>query len=354
MPLIHSSIVIHNNQQISRMMPDAGLLAHLRVITCLLLIMACGGRCLAFCLRLPTTDWSGILLLSFECFVLLVEGSQTLVKYAADAWQALHAGGEWTGHASFIYHTELVTDVTVQCATLAHYAHILLLHGISILDALLLLDMRLVLGNLRARISHYRHYRTVSQRMDSILVDADKDLLASTDDVCAICRDALTQGVKKLPCSHLFHGQCLLAWLQQNSSCPTCRRALFATTTPTTPAQAPPSQPAQEHSHAHMQQQQPRNHNAHRHHHHHHHHHHHLARDEQIWRFGPLGALSPSISVRGFTSSDSQEAAAAEEEANVNMVLAMFPQLSAEVVRADLRRTHSVALTVERALENRL
>lgn len=299
-------------------MPDAGVLAHLRVVTCLLLIMACGARCLAFCLRLPTADWSGILLLSFECFVLLLEGSQTLIKYGADVWQAVH--GAWTSHAWFVYHVEFATDVLVQCATLAHYSHILLIHGISFLDALLLLDMRLVLGNLRARLAHYRHYRAVTRHVASVLQDADKEqLLACADDVCAICRDALNTGVKKLPCAHLFHGTCLLGWLEQNSTCPTCRRPLFASqpsSAPTTPAPAPRSPPSQ-----------------------------------QLWSFGPLGRMSPMISVSGIAARNEE---ADEEEAAVASVLTMLPQYSAEVIRADLRRTRSVALTVERALDGRL
>lgn len=337
---------------ISRAMPDAGLLAHARVVTCLVLIMACGARCLAFCLRLPTADWSGVMLLSFECFVLLVEGAHTLLKYAADLWQALR--GPWPGHASFVYHAELVTDVSVQCATLAHYAHILLLHGISILDALLLLDMRLVFGNLRARLAHYRHYRTVARHMDSVLVDAAKErLAASADDVCAICRDALASGVKELPCAHLFHGECLRGWLEHNTSCPTCRRALF----PAPAAPAPPPPPPAQHAHAHAHAQAQAHAHAHAHAHHAHAQYgqaHGVAAGgpgavQQLWALGALGGLTPSIRVSGVGA-----AAAPDEARHVATVLAMFPQLAPDAVRADLRRTRSLPLTIERALEGRL
>ncbi|VDL87794.1 unnamed protein product [Schistocephalus solidus] len=49
-----------------------------------------------------------------------------------------------------------------------------------------------------------------------------------TPEFCAICWDALYTW-RKLPCNHCFHETCLTSWMEQNPSCPTCRRPLLTT-----------------------------------------------------------------------------------------------------------------------------
>jgi Ring finger domain len=43
---------------------------------------------------------------------------------------------------------------------------------------------------------------------------------------CAICMDEMTQDrdvITKLPCGHLFHGDCVVSWLCNHNTCPLCR-----------------------------------------------------------------------------------------------------------------------------------
>lgn len=46
--------------------------------------------------------------------------------------------------------------------------------------------------------------------------------------VCAVCKDEVSvgDGVRKLPCSHYYHGDCILPWLAIRNSCPICRYEL--------------------------------------------------------------------------------------------------------------------------------
>ncbi|KAL5230973.1 hypothetical protein ABZP36_029749 [Zizania latifolia] len=42
---------------------------------------------------------------------------------------------------------------------------------------------------------------------------------------CAVCRDGVAAGerVKRLPCSHRYHEECIVPWLYVRNSCPLCR-----------------------------------------------------------------------------------------------------------------------------------
>lgn len=42
---------------------------------------------------------------------------------------------------------------------------------------------------------------------------------------CSICQDDMKQGenVLRLSCCHIFHSECIMAWLSKNNSCPLCR-----------------------------------------------------------------------------------------------------------------------------------
>eukprot|EP00638_Chattonella_subsalsa_P004138 CAMPEP_0117733802 /NCGR_PEP_ID=MMETSP0947-20121206/283_1 /TAXON_ID=44440 /ORGANISM="Chattonella subsalsa, Strain CCMP2191" /LENGTH=254 /DNA_ID=CAMNT_0005548435 /DNA_START=369 /DNA_END=1133 /DNA_ORIENTATION=- len=42
---------------------------------------------------------------------------------------------------------------------------------------------------------------------------------------CAVCKDAFELGdqSKQLPCTHMFHENCIVPWLKQTNSCPICR-----------------------------------------------------------------------------------------------------------------------------------
>lgn len=54
---------------------------------------------------------------------------------------------------------------------------------------------------------------------------ASSQELAENSDNCAICWEKM-ETARKLPCGHLFHNSCLQSWLEQDTSCPTCRLTL--------------------------------------------------------------------------------------------------------------------------------
>jgi len=51
-------------------------------------------------------------------------------------------------------------------------------------------------------------------------------LLPTSSAICSICLEDYSNPdikVNKLPCSHLYHKDCIQEWLHDNDSCPECR-----------------------------------------------------------------------------------------------------------------------------------
>lgn len=71
------------------------------------------------------------------------------------------------------------------------------------------------------RLVSFIRYLKLTQNLDERFDSATAEELAGAGD-CLICREAMESG-KKLPCSHIFHLDCLRMWLQHQQSCPLCR-----------------------------------------------------------------------------------------------------------------------------------
>ncbi|KAH9607334.1 hypothetical protein KSS87_017548 [Heliosperma pusillum] len=57
-----------------------------------------------------------------------------------------------------------------------------------------------------------------------LVVITEKDVVDEKS-LCAVCKDHIEVGEegKKLPCSHLYHGDCIIPWLGIRNTCPVCR-----------------------------------------------------------------------------------------------------------------------------------
>ncbi|XP_074578983.1 uncharacterized protein LOC141835427 [Curcuma longa] len=65
--------------------------------------------------------------------------------------------------------------------------------------------------------------KSVVESLPSVLLTEEE--VAKADAVCAVCKDGILvdESVKRLPCSHLYHNECILPWLAIRNSCPLCR-----------------------------------------------------------------------------------------------------------------------------------
>ncbi|KAK1315680.1 E3 ubiquitin ligase BIG BROTHER [Acorus calamus] len=50
------------------------------------------------------------------------------------------------------------------------------------------------------------------------------------EEVCPVCLKSLVIGeeIKRTPCGHLFHGECIFRWLERSRTCPMCRFDMHA------------------------------------------------------------------------------------------------------------------------------
>lgn len=68
--------------------------------------------------------------------------------------------------------------------------------------------------------------KVVVENLQSVvLVQEDVD---NNNALCAVCKDEINVGemAKKLPCTHFYHGDCIVPWLGIRNTCPVCRYEL--------------------------------------------------------------------------------------------------------------------------------
>lgn len=87
------------------------------------------------------------------------------------------------------------------------------------------MQLRYLTNEIQRKFKKHRNYLWVLNHMEKNYPLATFDDLQQNSDNCAICWEKMDTA-RKLPCSHLFHNSCLQSWLEQDTSCPTCRLAL--------------------------------------------------------------------------------------------------------------------------------
>nr|KAF7404407.1 hypothetical protein H0235_015101 [Vespula pensylvanica] len=166
-----------------------------------------------------------------ECILLAVRTIHVILRYVIHLYDTRGAGTSsqrsWDKRGPLTYYTDLASELTALAVDFFHHVHMLLWSNIflSMASLVICMQLRYLFYEIQRRITKHRNYLAVLSHMEQNYPMASQDELANNSDNCAICWEKM-ETARKLPCGHLFHNSCLQSWLEQDTSCPTCRLAL--------------------------------------------------------------------------------------------------------------------------------
>lgn len=316
--------------------PTTSPWSHAKVIGLLNVLVLCCNGLFFICLFIGWPD--GIHTFTFmlaECMLLLIKVIHALIRYGIHLWDIEHTT-MWEGRSTWSYNTDLILDLAMYTVDFAHHLHMLLWSNIFLSMASLVLCMQLrhLFYEIKKKLAKHRNYIRIIKCMEARFPLATEEELIKNNDDCAICWDSMA-AARKLPCGHLFHNSCLRSWLENDTSCPTCRQSL-----------ASDLQPEQE------EQRQPRG----------------MAafmmgrglRRNHFFHFdgSQIASWFPSFSVEVMHTrvNNLMEGQLPESriEAMAHQVQAMFPHMPFNIIMDDLRHTHSLEVTIENVLEGNI
>jgi len=191
----------------------------------LVLVLCCDFAAAAVCVALFHGAGLGmVLLLTCDCVLLALDVIHQLFSYMQSSTMYLRV--------SVLEGVMYGIQILSQLLTIAHFLHIWAYHGLqlSLIDGVLALHVHHAMSTLFAQMSQRRRYHNIQTRLQTLENASMVDLTKANNsgDVCCICLGDFHNDVKKLPCGHLYHLQCLQKVVERKSSlektcCPLCR-----------------------------------------------------------------------------------------------------------------------------------
>ncbi|MFH4983039.1 hypothetical protein AB6A40_009748 [Gnathostoma spinigerum] len=283
--------------------------------------------------------WSfNVLSISYSLFILadalklIVRGTYAFIK-SAFLINSISSLFSSSNMMSVSYYLDFANDLASDIVDLLHYTHMLLYSQIVLSMACIVLSMQIrsFYMSLTTRISRHLKYRRITAHISTNYREATESEL-SAEASCAICWEQMSSA-RVLPCNHYFHEWCLRGWLEQDSSCPTCRIALSSSPDVISTTQQNQSQ----------NNVQTFNHFFH-------------FDGARYARWLPSFSfeLSHNVGPRLFHRNRFDEVETSQLNSIAEQVRELFPQMDMATIMDDVRETGSAQATIENILEGRL
>lgn len=207
--------------------PTTPMLMHAKVLLLLGCIQLLCGCLSVICFMVGfQTGINTFAFMIAECLLLTIKTMYVIARYGIHLWD-LHHEGVWESRGIFIYYSELIFEMATLCIDFSHHLHMLCWGNIflSMASLVICMQLRYLFHEFQRRVKRHKNYLRVVNSMEARFPLATPQDLENNNDDCAICWDKM-ETARKLPCGHLFHNSCLRSWLEQDTSCPTCRQSL--------------------------------------------------------------------------------------------------------------------------------
>ncbi|XP_074007966.1 E3 ubiquitin-protein ligase AMFR isoform X2 [Numenius arquata] len=323
--------------------PTTPMSSHIRVLTLLIaMLLSCCGLAVVCGVIGYTHGMHTLAFMAAESLLVTVRTAHVILRYVIHLWDLNHEG-TWEGKGTYVYYTDFVMELTLLSLDLMHHIHMLLFGNIwlSMASLVIFMQLRYLFHEVQRRIRRHKNYLRVVGNMEARFAVATPEELAVNNDDCAICWDSM-QSARKLPCGHLFHNSCLRSWLEQDTSCPTCRMSLNITDS---------HHVREDHQRENLDENlvpvavaegRPR-----------------LNQHNHFFHFdgSRIASWLPSFSVEVMHTTNIlgiTQASNSQLNAMAHQIQEMFPQVPYHLVLQDLQLTRSVEITTDNILEGRI
>uniref|UniRef100_A0A3P8XI32 E3 ubiquitin-protein ligase AMFR n=1 Tax=Esox lucius TaxID=8010 RepID=A0A3P8XI32_ESOLU len=332
--------------------PTTPMNSHVRVLALLgCLLLGCCGLAVVCGLLGAAHGMHTLSFMAAECLLVTVRTGHVIMRflcrYAIHLWDLNHPG-TWENKGSYVYYTDFIMELAMLSLDLMHHIHMLLFGNIwlSMASLVIFMQLRYLFHEVQRRVRRHKNYLRVINNMEARFAVATEEELVANNDDCAICWDSM-QTARKLPCGHLFHNSCLRSWLEQDTSCPTCRMSLNITGDggPARGQQQGAGLPLEDNLGPGGPAADARP---------------HLNQHNHFFHFdgSRIASWLPSFSVEVMHTTNilgiAQQANNSQLNAMAHQIQEMFPQVPYHLVLQDLQLTRSVDVTTDNILEGRI